>query len=130
HRKLVCQRYGHRHQLRILITRIPKHHSLVAGAASVHAHGDVAGLLVDAGDNGAGVGVESVEGVVVPDRSDGATDQSLQLDIRLGGNFSGDNHQSGGGQGFASHAAGRIFGQAGVEDGARTLVGNFIVIVF
>ena len=47
--------------------RIPKHHSLVAGAAGVYAHGYVAGLFVDAGDYGAGVAVEAVEGVVVAD---------------------------------------------------------------
>ena len=51
-------------------TGIAKHHSLVAGAAGVYAHGDVAGLFVDGGDDGAGVGVEAVEGVVVSDGGD------------------------------------------------------------
>ena len=46
---------------------VAEHHALVAGAARVHAHGDVAGLLVDAGDHGAGVGVEAVKGVVIAD---------------------------------------------------------------
>ena len=64
--------------------------------------------------------------LVVADGGDCAANQSLELDVRLGGDFSGDDDQSGGGQGFASHAAGRIFRQAGVEDGVRNLVGNFI----
>ena len=67
HGQLMRQRDGSRHQLLILIHRIPKHHSLVAGAAGVYAHGDVAGLFVDAGDDGAGVAVEAVEGVVIAD---------------------------------------------------------------
>ena len=32
----------------VLIDRKAEHHSLVAGAAGIYAHGDVAGLLVDA----------------------------------------------------------------------------------
>jgi hypothetical protein len=71
---LCARRDGRRHQLQSLIARIPKHHSLVAGAAGVYAHGDVAGLFVDGGDDGAGVAVEAVEGVVVADGLDGAAD--------------------------------------------------------
>ena len=58
---------GRGHQLGVLVAGVAEHHALVAGAAGVHAHGDVAGLLVDAGDHGAGVGVEAVERVVVAD---------------------------------------------------------------
>ena len=65
--QLVRQRDRRGHQLRRFIAGIAEHHSLVAGAAGVDAHGDVAGLFVDGGDHGAGVGVEAVEGVVVAD---------------------------------------------------------------
>ncbi len=111
HGQLVRQRDRSRHQLLILIDSIPKHHSLVAGAAGVYAHGDVAGLFVDAGDDGAGVGVEAVEGVVVADGCDGAADDGLEIDVGLGGDFSGDHDEAGGGKSFAGDAAGGVFGR-------------------
>src|SRR5271157_523819 len=128
--ELVRQRNGSRHQVRILIDRVAKHHSLVAGAADVHAHGNVAGLLVDAGDDGAGVGVEAVEGVVVTDGGDGAADDTLEIDVGLGGDFTGDDDQAGGGQSFAGDAAEGVVGEAGVENGVRNLVGDFIGMAF
>src|SRR5208283_1710067 len=124
HRKLVRQRDGSRHQLLILIHRISKHHSLIAGAAGVYAHGDVAGLFVDAGDYGAGVAVEAVEGVVVADGLDGSADYVLEIDVGFGGDFSGDDYEAGGGESFAGHAAGGIFSKTGVEDSVRNLVGD------
>src|SRR5580658_9409427 len=105
------QRDRSRHQLLILITSITKHHALVAGAAGVYAHGDVAGLFVDAGDYGAGVAVETVDGVVVADGADGAADYALEIDVGFGGDFARNYYEAGGGEGFAGYAAGRIFGQ-------------------
>src|SRR6202043_1238199 len=113
HRKLVRQRDGSRHQLLILVTGVAKHHALVAGAAGVYAHGYVAGLFVDAGDYGAGVAVEAVEGVVVSDGLDGAAD-----------------YEAGGGEGLAGYAAGGIFGEAGVEDGVGNLVCDLVGMAF
>src|SRR5450755_747610 len=130
HRQLVRQRYRSRHQLRRLSTSIPNHHSLVAGAAGVYAHGDIAGLLVDAGDHGAGVRVEAVECVVVADGLDGAADYLLEIDVGFGGDFAGDYDQAGGGQGFAGNATEGVVGQAGVEDGVRNLVGDLIGMAF
>src|ERR1039457_5250773 len=124
------QRNRSRDQLQILIHGIPKHHSLVAGAAGVYAHGDVAGLFVDAGDYGAGVGVEAVEGVVVADGGDGAADDGLKIDVGFGGDFSGGDDEAGGGEGFAGDAAGGIFGEAGVENGVGNLVGDLIGMAF
>jgi len=126
HGQLVRQRDRHRHQLRRLIARPPKHHSLVAGAAGVDAHGDVAGLFVDGGDHGAGVGVEAVKGVVVSDGGDDAADQGLEVDVGFGGDFAGDDDQAGRGEGFTSDPAHGIFGQAGVENRVRNLVGDLI----
>ena len=130
HGQLVGQRNRGGHQLRGFVAGIAKHHSLVAGAAGVDAHGDVAGLLVDAGDHGAGVGVEAVERVVVADGGDRASNQRLEIHVSLGGDFAGDDDQAGGGQGFAGHAAGRIFGQAGIEDSVRNLVGDLVGMAF
>src|ERR1700722_12362505 len=81
HRKLVRQRNRSRHQLLSFVTSETYHHSLIAGAAGVYAHGYVAGLFVDAGDYGAGVAVEAVDGIVVADGADGAADHTLEIDV-------------------------------------------------
>ena len=130
HGQLVRQRDGSGHELQILSHRIPKHHSLVAGAAGVYAHGDVAGLLVDRGDDGAGVGIEAVEGVVISDGSDGTADYGLEIDVGLGGNFSRDHDEAGGGESFAGDATGGVVGEASVEDGVRNLVGDLVRMAF
>ena len=130
HGQLVRQRDRRGHQLRVLVAGIAEHHSLVAGAAGVDAHGDVAGLLVDGGDDGAGVGVEAVERVVVADGGNRAANQRLEIHVSLGGDFAGDDDQAGGGQGFAGHAAERVFGQAGIEDGVGNLVGDLVGMAF
>src|SRR5580693_3072147 len=95
HSELVRKRNRRRHKLRSLIASEPKHHSLVAGAAGVYAHGYVAGLFVDAGDYGAGVGIETIEGVVVADGGDGSADEVLEIYVGFGGDFAGDYYQAG-----------------------------------
>ena len=50
--EFVCQRDRSRHQIFVLVGGIAEHHALVARSAGVHAHGDVAGLLIDTGDDG------------------------------------------------------------------------------
>ena len=47
--------YGHGQHFRGLVAGIAKHHALVARTASIHAHGDVAGLLIDARDHRASI---------------------------------------------------------------------------
>ena len=103
---------------------------MIASATGVYAHGDVAGLFVDAGDYGAGVAVETVDSVVVADGADGAADYTLEIDIGFGGDFSGDDYEAGSGEGFAGYAAGDVFGEAGVEDGVGNLVSDFIRMAF
>src|SRR4029077_3947761 len=118
------------HQFGVLVHREAEHHALVTGPAGVHTHGNIAGLLVDAGNHGAGVAVETVERVVVANRLDHAAHQRLKVHIRLGCNFSRDDDQSGGGQSFAGNAAGTVFGQAGVENGIGNLVSDLIRVAF
>ena len=129
-RQLVRERDGCRHQLFVLVHRVPEHHSLVAGAPGIDAHGDVAGLLVDAGDHSAGVGVEAVEGVVVSDGGDGAANHGLKIDVGLGGDFSRDDDEAGSGQGLAGHPAAGVVREASIEDGIRDLVGDLIGMSF
>ena len=129
-RQPMRQQNRRRHQLRILITRIPKHHSLVAGATGVDTHGDVGGLFVDGGNHGAGFMVEAVGCVGIADRHDGAAYDGGKIHVGLGGDFSGDEGQARGQQSLAGHAAGGVFSQARVEDGIGDLIGDLIGMAF
>src|SRR5579859_4845275 len=115
-REPVGERDGRWHVRLIFVRGIPEHHSLVAGPAGVHAHGDIAGLLVDAGDYGAGIGVEPVKRVVIPNRLYYAAHDLLKIDISLGGNFAGDYDKACGRQRFAGYATVRVFRQAGIQN--------------
>ena len=128
--ELVGQRDGRGHQLRGFVGGIAEHHALVAGAAGVNALGNVARLLVDRRDHRAGVGVETVEGVVVSDGGDDAAYQALEIDVGLGGDFAGDDHQAGRGQRLRRYAAVGILFEAGVQNGIGNLVGNFVGMTF
>src|ERR1700691_4706006 len=128
--ELVGQGNREGHQFGSLVAGIAEHHSLIAGAAGVHTHGYVAGLFVDAGNNGASIGVETVNGVVIADRLDYSTDQVLEVDVGFGGDFAGDYDQAGAGQGLAGDAAAGIFTQACVQNGIGNLVGDFVGMGF
>src|SRR5262249_17830179 len=69
-----------------LIGGVAEHHALVAGAAGVHTHGDIARLLVDAGNHRAGVGIKTVERVVITDGLHDAAHDFLEIDIGFGRN--------------------------------------------
>src|SRR5208337_5622671 len=103
--QLVCQRNWSWHVVGIFVGRIAEHHALVASAAGVHTHGDVTRLLVDAGDDRASVGVESVEGVVVADGGNHAAHQRLEVNVSFGGDFAGNDNQAGGCKRLASDTA-------------------------
>jgi len=128
--KLVGHRDGGRHQLGGLVDGVSEHHALVAGAAGVNTLRDVARLFVDRRNHCEGVGVESVEGVVVADRGDDAADQALKVNVGLGGDFAGDDHEAGSGQRFSCYATVRVLFETGVQDGIGDLVGNFVGMTF
>src|ERR1035438_2292924 len=128
--QLVGQRNCRRHVIGIFVGGIAEHHTLVARAAGVHAHGNVTRLLVDAGDDRAGIGIEPVEGVVIADGGDHAAHQRLEIHVSFGGNFAGNDNQAGGRQGLARHAAVGIFLHAGIEDCVRNLIVHFVRLAF
>src|SRR5207245_596051 len=105
-----------RHEIFIFVGGVPEHHALIAGAAGVYAHGDVARLLVDRADDRAGVRIEAVEGVVVADGGDDAAHQRLEIDVGLGGDLACDHDQAGGGQGLTSDTAVGVLLETLVED--------------
>src|SRR5215470_3040044 len=112
--KFVSEQNRSWHQFGVFIHGKAEHHALVARAPGIDTHGNVAGLLVDAGDHGAGVAIKTIERVVVANGLDDATYQGLEVHVGFGRDFSGDDHEAGCGQGLASDAAEGVFGQAGV----------------
>ncbi len=125
-RQLVRQRDRQRHQLRSLVRRIAEHHPLVARAARVHAHRNVARLLVDGRDHRAGIRIEAIERIVVADGSHRPAHQALEVHIRLGGDLTRNHHQPGAGQRLARHPAKRVLCQTRVQNRVRDLVGNLV----
>ena len=65
--ELVGQQDRGGHQFGIFVYGETEHHALVTSAAGIHTHCDVARLLVNAGNHGAGIAIETVQCVVVPD---------------------------------------------------------------
>ncbi len=128
--QFMSQRDGCGHQLGGLVGGVAEHHALVAGAAGVNALRDVGGLAVDGGDDGAGVVVEALDGVVVANLFDRVADQGLEVDVGLSGDLTGDDDEAGAGEGLAGDAAQRIFGETGVEDGIGDLIGDLVGVTF
>jgi len=139
HGHLLGQGNGQGHQLRGLVAGIAEHHALVAGTvvqllvggllglqALVHAHGDVAGLLVDVGDHGAGVAVEAVLGPVIADVQHHLAGELGDIHIAVGGDLAHDVDQTRGGAGLAGHAAIGVLLQDGVQNGVADLVADLV----
>ncbi len=124
--ELVRQENWRRHVVRVFVARITEHHALIARAAGVDAHRDVTRLLVDAGDDCAGVGVEAVERIVIADRGDHTANQRLKINVSLSGDLAGDDDQAGRRQRLASHTAVGIFFYAGVENRIGDLIGDLV----
>ena len=138
--QLVGHGDGGGHQLGRLVAGVAEHHALVAGADQVggvgaallvleglvDAHGDVGGLLVDGGHDGAGAVVEAVGGIGVADALHGAADDSGNVGVVLGGDLTHHRHDAGGGEGLAGHVGRGVGGQDVVQDGVGDLVAYFV----
>ena len=92
----------------------------------IHAHGDVAALLVDAGDDGAGVAVEAVLRTVVADIADGLSHDGGNVHVALGGDLAHHQHHAGGGAALAGHAGHGILRKDGVQHSVADLVADLI----
>jgi hypothetical protein len=67
---------------------------------------------------------------VVADAAHGFLRDFAVVDVRLGGDFAGDDDEAGGHQRLAGDAAFGVFGQDGVEDGVGNLVGDLVGMAF
>jgi hypothetical protein len=120
----------HRHEFGRLVGGIAEHQSLVAGTAGIHAHRNIARLLVNGGEDGTGVVVEPPGGVAVADILNDFANDIGNLDIGLGGDFSGHEGNPSRQNRLAGHAGEFVLGDDGVEDSVRDLVGDLIRVSF
>jgi hypothetical protein len=122
----VAEMDGSRHQLRRVAAGVAEHQALVAGATGVHAHGDVGTLLVDGHHHGAGVVVEALDVVVVADVLDHVAHQRGHGDVGLGGDLARHQHQPGGEEGLAGHAAAGVILQGGIKHRVGDLIRHLV----
>ena len=125
------------HQVWGFFDRITKHQPLVTGAGVqvvigrvVHALRDVVGLFVIANHDGATFVVNAVLGVVIADALNRVTRDLYVVDMRVGGDFTGQHHQAGVGQCFGCHAAARVLFKNSIQNSVRNLIGHFIGVAF
>ena len=131
-----------RHEVGRLVAGVAEHHPLVAGALGVErvlaagtgaeleglvdALGDVGRLRVERDHHATGLAVEAVGVVVVADLAHRLAHDGRDVDVGLGGHFTGHHHQAGGEQRLAGHPAGGVAGQHGVEHGVGHLVRHLV----
>ena len=126
-----------RHQRGGFAAGVAEHQALVAGAlveveafAFVHALRDVRRLGVDGGEDGTGFVIEADVAVGVADAAHGFLGNFTVIDVGLGGDFAGDDHEASGNQRLARDTSGRVDGQDGVEHGVGNLVGDLVGMAF
>jgi hypothetical protein len=132
----VGEHHRSRHELGSLIGGVTEHDALVAGThlgvllafglTLVDALGDVGGLLGEQVRDEDLVGVEDVVVVHVTDFANRGADNFLEVDLRLGREFAGDDDVVTLDQGLARDARETVLREAGIEDGVRDAVGDLI----
>ena len=139
----VGQGDGQGHELRGLVAGVAEHHALVTGAVVqlavalllglqgfVHPQGDVGALLVDVGDDAAGVAVKAVLGPVIADAADHFPGDLGDVHVAVGADLPHDVDEASGSGGLTGHTAQGILGQDGVQDGVGDLVADLIGMPF
>ena len=131
-------RIGNRrgHQLFRFAAGKAEHHALVAGAGivgvaegMVHAHGDIAGLLVNRGEDCAGAVVEAAA-LGITDSADGFSCDGGDIHVAVGGNFAHHEHHARGCRALAGDACFGVLRQDGVEHAVGDLVAHLIGVTF
>ena len=117
----VINRCGH--QIRGFFDGVAEHQTLVTGAGVqvivrgvVHALGDVVGLLVIANHDRATFVIDTVFGVVIAYALNRVARDLYVIDMRIGGDFSGQHHQTGIGQRFSCDTAARVLFEDGIQN--------------
>ena len=141
--ELVGKRDGQRHKFLGLGAGITEHHSLVTCAvvqliaagllsleALVNAHCDVGRLLINGGEDSAGIAVKAILCAVIADIANYFADKLGNINIAGSGNLAHDVDKTGGNGGFAGYAGCGIFRKYCVKDSVGDLVADLIGMSF
>ena len=116
-----------------MIAGVAEHQALVAGAdflslgrIFIYPLGDIRTLAADAQEHSAGIAADAHGVVGISDVADTIANDFAIIDLRVTGDFAGNQGQPGGDQGFAGHAAVRILRQERVENAIGNLVGQLV----
>ncbi len=104
----VGQHDGCRHQGLGLVGGVAVHHTLVPGSAGIDSLGDIEGLLVDGGQDGAGVSVDAEVRVDIADVLQGLANDGGNLHVGVGGDLPGDEGHPRGDQHFGRYPGLRV----------------------
>ena len=124
------------HVIDRLIRRIAIHDALVATADDAvpfslgHALFDVIRLLMDIGEDQAGIGCESQRRIGIADVGNDFSGQGRHIDGRRRRNLTGQGQDIARNKGFDSHMRSRVLGQVSIDDGVGNLVTNLIGMAF
>ena len=136
-RELVRERDRQRHELRRLVAGVAEHQALVAralvevqAAALIDALRDIGRLRVVGDEHGTTLVVDAVVGVVVADALDGVARHLDVVHMRVGGDFTGQHHQTGVAQGLGRDSAAGVLGENGIQNRIRNLIRDLIGMAF
>ena len=133
HGKLLGIGDGSGHQLGRFAAGEAEHHALIARAegvgivkGAVHAHGDIAGLLVDGSEHSAGMAVEAGLRLIIADAADGIAGHMGDVHIALRGDFAHDHDHAGRGAAFTGDARLGVLRQNSVEHAVGDLIADLV----
>lgn len=114
-----------------LISGITEHDTLVTGTVVlqvtvVQTLGDIGRLLLDSDQDVTGLVVETLLRVIVTDLLDGVSDNGLEVNSGLGGDFTEDHDHTSLGGGLTGDLGVGVLGQTSVKDGIRDLVTDLV----
>lgn len=121
----------HERRQTYLIGSITEHDTLVTGTVVlqvtvVETLGDIGRLLLDGDQDVTGLVVETLFRVVVADLLDSVSDNGLEVDSSLGGDFTEDHDHTGLGGSLTSDLGVGVFSETGVQDGIGDLVTDLV----
>lgn len=127
----VSLRVGYLAQRTYLVGSITEHDTLVTGTVVlqitvVQTLGDIGRLLLNGNQDVTCLVVETLLRVIVTDLLDGVSDNGLEVNSGLGGDFTENHDHTGLGSGFTGDLGVGVLGQTGVQDGIRDLVTDLV----
>ena len=96
----------------------------------IHTLGNIVALLVVGHQHSAASVVNAVVGVVVADALQGVARHLDVVHVGVGGDLTGQYHQTGIAQGLGGNAGFRVLREDGIQNGIRDLIGHLVRVAF